>query len=58
MRIWRSSGFADVAKEAASRGIVLSGLSAGGICWFRYGNSDYRKQKDPKNSHVRLRGMK
>ena len=25
MRIWRRSGFADVAREAASRGIVLSG---------------------------------
>lgn len=57
MRIWRKSGFADVAKEAASRDIVLSGLSAGGICWFRYGNSDYRKQKDPRNSHVRLKGI-
>ena len=57
MRIWRNSGFADVAREAASRGIVLSGLSAGGICWFRYGNSDYRKKKDPKKSHVRIRGI-
>ena len=57
MRIWRSSGFSDAVREAASRGIVLSGLSAGGICWFRYGNSDYRKKTDPKNSHIRVRGI-
>ena len=57
MRIWKSSGFADVVKEAASRGIVLSGLCAGGICWFRYGNSYYRKQKDHKDIGARIRGI-
>jgi dipeptidase E len=57
MRIWRNSGFADVVREAAIRGTVLSGLSAGGICWFRYGNSDYRRLNAPKNSGTRIKGL-
>ena len=58
MRIWRASGFSDVVREAASKGIVLSGLSAGGICWFRYGNAYYRKHKETqKYIGTRLRGI-
>jgi dipeptidase E len=57
MRIWKSSGFADVVREAASRGIVLSGLCAGGICWFRYGNAYYRRQKGQKYTGTRIRGI-
>ena len=42
MKIWRRLGVDTVLAEAASRGIVLSGLSAGAICWFKYGHSDSR----------------
>ena len=42
MKTWRRFGLDTVLAEAASRGIVLSGLSAGAICWFRYGCSDSR----------------
>ncbi len=42
MKIWRRLGLDHVLQEAASRGIVLSGLSAGAICWFRFGHSDSR----------------
>ena len=42
MKIWRRLGLDRVLREAASRGIVLSGLSAGAICWFRFGHSDSR----------------
>ncbi len=42
MKIWRRLGLDTVLAEAASRGIVLSGLSAGAICWFKYGHSDSR----------------
>ncbi len=40
MKLWRRLGLDTVLAEAASRGTVLSGLSAGAICWFRYGHSD------------------
>lgn len=42
MRLWRRLGLDAILAEAASRGIVLSGLSAGAICWFKYGHSDSR----------------
>lgn len=42
MKIWRRLGLNTVLAEGTSRGIVLSGLSAGAICWFKYGCSDSR----------------
>lgn len=42
MTIWRKLGVDKVLKHAFEKGIVLSGLSAGGICWFSYGHSDSR----------------
>ena len=42
MRTWRRLGLDAILAQAASRGVVLSGLSAGAICWFRYGHSDSR----------------
>lgn len=43
MTIWRKFGVDIILQEAAKKDIVLSGVSAGAICWFRYGNSDSRK---------------
>lgn len=40
MAIWRKLGVDLVLKQAAERGIVLSGISAGSICWFSQGVSD------------------
>jgi len=57
MKIWRRSGFADVIGDAAKRNIVLSGLCAGALCWFRYGNSGYRRKNAPKNSGTRIKGL-
>jgi dipeptidase E len=42
IRIWRETGTDKVLKEAFERDVVLSGLSAGAICWFRWGNSASR----------------
>lgn len=42
MKIWRRLGLDKILAEAASRGIILSGLSAGAICWFKFGHSDSR----------------
>lgn len=43
LRIWRQYGVDEVLKKAYRKGIVLSGLSAGAIAWFRYGSSDSRR---------------
>ncbi len=42
MTIWRKLGVDKTLIKAFEKGIVLSGLSAGGICWFSYGHSDSR----------------
>jgi dipeptidase E len=43
MNIWRRLGVDKMLAQAHKKGIILSGLSAGAICWFRYGCSDSRK---------------
>ena len=40
MRRWRRLGVDSILRDAYGRGIVLSGLSAGCICWFNWGHSD------------------
>lgn len=40
MEIWRRYKVDEYLKEAYDEGIILSGLSAGSICWFKYGHSD------------------
>jgi dipeptidase E len=43
---WRSLGLDIILKEAAHRGTVLTGGSAGLICWFDGGHSDRCATKD------------
>jgi dipeptidase E len=43
MNLWRQLGIDKLMNRARLQGTVLSGLSAGSICWFRQGNSDSRK---------------
>lgn len=58
MKLWRRLGLDAVLTEAASRGTVLSGLSAGAICWFKYGHSDSRSfSSNPKWDYIRVRGL-
>ena len=57
IRLWRRRGIDVVMREAWERGVVLSGLSAGAICWFRYGSSDSRKFANPDASLIRMRGL-
>lgn len=40
--IWRAQGIDVVLREAWERGIVLSGASAGSLCWFEEGTTDSR----------------
>ncbi len=43
LKYWRKHGIDKTLKKAAKKNIILSGLSAGAICWFRAGCSDSRK---------------
>jgi peptidase E len=40
LAVWRVHGFDDVLREAWETGVVLSGWSAGMICWFEAGVTD------------------
>lgn len=58
LKLWRGLDVDIYLKEAYKKGIVLSGLSAGAICWFRYGCSDSRRFQNPSNSSfMKVRGL-
>jgi dipeptidase E len=57
MRIWRQLGVDKVLRQAYERGIVLSGLSAGAICWFRWGHSDSKEFNDPDARFKKVSGL-
>lgn len=57
MRIWKKMGIDKVLIKAHKKGIVMSGLSAGSICWFRYGNSDSRRLTNPNAPLIKVRGL-
>ena len=40
LAIWRLHGVDGLLREALDAGVVLSGSSAGGICWFEHGVTD------------------
>ncbi|MDO8563716.1 MAG: Type 1 glutamine amidotransferase-like domain-containing protein [Nanoarchaeota archaeon] len=52
LRIWRKKRVDKILKEAYEKGIVLSGVSAGAICWFKYGSSDTKKFKDEEDKRL------
>ncbi|MDZ7734897.1 MAG: Type 1 glutamine amidotransferase-like domain-containing protein [Gammaproteobacteria bacterium] len=58
MKLWRHLGVDRYLNQARRRGTVLAGLSAGAICWFRFGNSDSRNYSNPDDdSLIRVRGL-
>ena len=57
MRIWRQSGVDRILNQAYEKGKVLSGISAGAICWFRWGNSDSRILTNPDAALIRVTGL-
>ena len=57
LKVWKQNRVDQLLKEAYKKDIVLSGLSAGAICWFKYGSSDSRKSSNPKTPFVRISGL-
>lgn len=55
--LWKKTGFDKMILKIYEKGTVISGISAGGICWCCYGNSDSRKFKDDINKYVRVSGL-
>lgn len=43
IKFWKKTGFDKILREAWESGKVMCGVSAGAICWFKYGNTlDHR----------------
>jgi len=57
LRVWKKTGTDIYLKQAYEKGIVLSGVSAGAICWFRWGNSDSRKLHNPDADMIKVSGL-
>lgn len=57
MIIWRRLGVDKFLKEAYKKGIVLSGLSAGAACWFKYCLSDSRKFSNRNAPYIKVKGL-
>lgn len=57
MTLWRKIGVDTILRKAYKNGVILSGLSAGSICWFRFGNSDSRKFTSGTNKLIKVTGL-
>jgi dipeptidase E len=60
VEIWRKTGVDRLLRQAWEKGTVMSGLSAGAICWFESGHSDsewYGKKSDWKYIEVEAMGF-
>lgn len=58
MRVWRRLGVDRLLKAAYEKGTVLSGISAGSICWFDSGHSDSMSFYNPRKwEYINVKGM-
>lgn len=58
MEIWKENNVDKYLKEACDKDIVLSGLSAGSICWFKYGHSDSQAFSENEEwSYIKVDGL-
>jgi len=57
LRVWKFCGLDKILKKAWDKGIILSGLSAGSICWFRAGTSDSRRFNNPDADLIKVSGL-
>jgi dipeptidase E len=58
MRLWRRLGVDKLLRQAYKNGTVLSGISAGAICWFESGHSDSMSFYRPRNwRYINVQGL-
>src|ERR1700686_4244980 len=58
MRVWRGLGVDKLLKLAYKNGTVLSGISAGAICWFESGHSDSMSFYNPRKwRYINVKGL-
>ena len=57
MTLWRKYEVDKILKKAYDNGIVMTGISAGSICWFNFGNSDSRKFTSDSSKLIKVTGL-
>jgi dipeptidase E len=60
LRIWKQYDVPQYLRRTWNNGVILSGLSAGSICWFKFGQSDspqFTNPKDPKLIKIKALGF-
>jgi dipeptidase E len=58
MRLWRRLGVDKLLRAAYQKGTVLSGISAGAICWFESGHSDSMSFYNPRKwKYINVKGL-
>ena len=57
MNVWRRQGVDKLILKAGKQGTILSGVSAGAICWFKYGSSDSRKFPNKEAGYIKVSGI-
>jgi dipeptidase E len=57
MNLWRKLSVDKILKKAHEKGMILSGVSAGAICWFNFGNSDSRKFTSHSEQLIKVQGI-
>lgn len=58
LETWRELGVDKILKKAYHQGVVLSGISAGSICWYEHGCSEEASVSEPNEyNYVRLEGL-
>jgi len=58
IEIWKEKEVDKYLKKAYENGSVMSGLSAGAICWFEYGHSDSESyEQDGEWSFIQVEGL-
>jgi dipeptidase E len=57
LNVWRESGIVDKIIEAYMSGVVIAGVSAGGICWYDEFFSDSAILNNGSDKYIRLCGL-
>ncbi|MFW5803859.1 MAG: Type 1 glutamine amidotransferase-like domain-containing protein [bacterium] len=59
LEVWKKKSVEKILKKAWERGIIISGLSAGAVCWFKYFSSDSKKYIEGKEKYelIKLKGL-
>lgn len=57
LEVWKKTGFDALLLEAYRRGVILAGVSAGGICWFEQMFSDADRMDGTSNEFKMYAGL-